>query len=483
MLDQRLQQKLIQKLSPQQIQLIKLLEIPTTQLEQRIKEELENNPALEEGTESSPEEEESAEQEKTAQEQSEKDFSIEDYLSSDSTPSYRLSARNYSADEQRGEIPFSIGESFHENLISQLGMRVEDERQRQLGVYLIGDIDDDGYLRRDLTSIADDWAFATGQEVDVPVWESLLALIQTFDPVGVGARNLRECLLIQLRNKERTPAVVRAEQVLTQYFDDFSKRHYEKIMTRLSISEEEMKQVIDEVLKLNPKPGGASGNHNTKTADHIIPDFILENNDGTLSLSLNARNVPELKVSRMYSEMLQGYLANKNATRQEKDAVTFVRQKLDAAKWFIEAIKQRQQTLMATMQAIIDYQKDYFLNSGDEALLVPMILKDIADKTNLDISTISRVANSKYIQTYFGVYPLKFFFSEGMQTESGEEVSTREIKKILQECVDGESKRKPLTDDQLAEILKKRGYPIARRTVAKYREQTGIPVARLRKKL
>lgn len=484
MMKQQLLQKLSQRLSPQQIQAAKLLEVPAALLEQRIKEELENNPALEEGSEAAPEDEEPEMKEQPQEKEEEKDFSIDDYLSSDNTPSYRLATRNFSADdEQRTEIPFSIGESFHDSLVSQLGMRQMDESQYQLCVYIIGDIDDDGYLRRDLESIADDWAFATGQEVEVPVWEEALAVVQTLDPSGVGARSLKECLLIQLRNKEQTPYVVKSEEILEQYFESFSKRHYDKIMSRMSLSEADMKRVVEEILKLNPKPGGASGSHSSKTADHVIPDFQLENDDGELVLTLNARNVPELKVSRMYAEMLKGYLANKNNTKQEKDAITFVRQKLDAAKWFIDAIRQRQQTLLSTMQSIIDYQRPYFLSGGDEALLVPMILKDIADKTGLDISTISRVANSKYIQTYFGIYPLKYFFSEGLQTESGDEVSSREIKKILQECIGGEQKGKPLTDDQLADILKQKGYQIARRTIAKYREQLGIPVARLRKEL
>lgn len=481
MLDQRLQQKLIQKLSPQQIQLIKLLEIPATQLEQRIKEELEENPTLEEGSDVSVDDDGDG---KTLEEKQEdkQEFSIEDYMS-DNTPTYRLTTKNYSADEQRNEIPFSIGESFHDNLISQLGMKDLDKKKYQLALYLIGNIDDDGYLRRDLTAIADDLAFSTGIETDDATWNEILTLIQTFDPVGVGARNLKECLLIQLRSKEQTRYVDLAEKVITQFFEEFSKRHYDKIMTRLSITEEDMKKIIDEVLKLNPKPGGSFSGQGSKVTEHIIPDFTLENNDGQLILSLNSRNIPDLKVSRIYSEMLENYLANKNNTRKDRDAISFVRQKLDSAKWFIDAIKQRQQTLTSTMQAIIDYQKPYFLNGGDEALMVPMILKDIADITHLDISTISRVANSKYIQTYFGMYPLKFFFSEGLQTDSGEEVSTREIKKILQECVDKESKRKPLTDDQLAEILQEKGYQIARRTVAKYREQLNIPVARLRKEL
>ncbi|MDR0715151.1 MAG: RNA polymerase factor sigma-54 [Bacteroidales bacterium] len=475
MLHQRLQQKLIQKLSPQQIQMIKLLEIPTMQLEERIKEELIENPALEEGRESAEEGDDNLPQ----SEENEKDVSIDEYLR-DETPSYKLSAKNYSQDTQKTEIPFSAGTSFHDHLVSQLGLRNITVREKALAEYLIGNIDDDGYLRRSLDSVADDMAFSLGVETTNSELESALKIIQEFEPSGVGAKNLRECLMIQLNQKTETPEIEQAKKILTLFFDEFTKKHYDKIMSRLSLSEEELKNAIGEILKLNPKPGGSF--QSDKVAEHIFPDFILEDKEGVLNLTLNSRNVPELKVSRMYTDMLNTYARNKKK-RNNREAITFVKQKLESARWFIDAIKQRQTTLMQTMEAIISLQKDYFLSGGDEALLTPMILKDVADITALDISTVSRVANSKYVQTPFGIFPLKFFFSEGMQTESGEEVSTREIKKILQDNVNIESKRKPLTDDELAAILQEKGYQIARRTVAKYREQLNIPVARLRKEL
>ena len=478
MLNQRLQQKLVQKLSPQQIQMIKLLEIPTMQLEERIKEELEENPALEEGRDKIDDSDDHNAQSEENRDNT--DLSIDEYLSSDDTPLYKLSAKNFGKDEQKTEIPFSVGTSFHDQLETQLGLRNINDRQRMLAEYLIGNIDDDGYLRRKLEAVADDMAFSLGIETDEDELEEVLKIIQEFDPPGVGARDLKECLLLQLNQKEDTPEIKLAKSILIYHFDEFTKKHYDKIMSRLGTTEEQLKEAMDEILKLNPRPGGSF--QSDKVAEHIIPDFLLENKDGTLQLSLNSRNVPELRVSRMYSDMLDAYSKNK-ADKQNKEAVSFVKQKLDSAKWFIDAIKQRQNTLMHTMEAIVDYQKEYFLSGGDEALLNPMILKDIADEIGLDISTVSRVANSKYVQTPFGIYPLKFFFSEGLQTDSGEEVSTREIKKILQECVDNESKRKPLTDDELAAILQEKGYQIARRTVAKYREQLNIPVARLRKQL
>ncbi|MDR1865080.1 MAG: RNA polymerase factor sigma-54 [Bacteroidales bacterium] len=477
MLNQRLQQKLIQKLSPQQIQMIKLLEIPTMQLEERIKEELEENPALEEGRDKTEDTDDNAQQQDDNNRDA--DLSIDEYLRDD-TPLYKLNAKNFNHEEQKTEIPFSIGSSFHDQLISQLGLRNIGDREKALTEYLIGNIDDDGYLRRHLDSIVDDLAFSLGIETSVTELSKALKIIQEFEPSGVGARNLRECLMLQLNQKEETQDIERAKKILTQHFEEFTKKHYDKIMQRMGISEDELKNAVAEVLKLNPKPGGSF--QSDKIAEHIIPDFIMENKEGELTLSLNARNIPELKVSRMYCDMLETYSKNKQ-DRNNREAVTFVKQKLDSAKWFIDAIKQRQTTLMQTMEAIINYQKDYFLSGGDEALLNPMILKDIADTTKLDISTVSRVANSKYVQTPFGIYPLKFFFSEGLQTDTGEEVSTREIKKILQECVQTESKRKPLTDDELAAILQDKGYLIARRTVAKYREQLNIPVARLRKQL
>ncbi|MDR1155563.1 MAG: RNA polymerase factor sigma-54 [Bacteroidales bacterium] len=474
MLNQRLHQKFIQKLSPQQIQMIKLLEIPTMQLDERIKDELEVNPALEEGRDKT---DDSDDQDSS---NDNTDLSIDEYLNTDDTPFYKLSAKNFSKEEQKTEIPFSVGSSFHDQLESQLGLRNISERQHMLADYLIGNLDDDGYLRRKLESVADDMAFSMGVETSEEELESALQLIQEFDPPGVGARDLKECLMLQLNQKEESPGINMAKTILTDHFDEFTKKHYDKIIALLGISEEELKDGVAEILKLNPKPGGSF--QSDKVAEHIIPDFLLENKDGTIQLSLNSRNVPELRVSRMYSEMLDAYSKNKQ-NRQNKEAVSFVKQKLDSAKWFIDAIKQRQNTLMHTMEAIIKFQQEYFLSGGDETLLNPMILKDIADATGLDISTVSRVANSKYVQTPFGIFPLKFFFSEGLPTDSGEEVSTHEIKKILQECVEGELKRKPLTDDELTLILQEKGYLIARRTVAKYREHLNIPVARLRKQL
>ncbi|MDR1668199.1 MAG: RNA polymerase factor sigma-54 [Bacteroidales bacterium] len=475
MLHQRLQQKLIQKLSPQQIQMIKLLEIPTMQLEERIKEELVENPALEEGREAAEEGDDNLAQ----TEENDKDVSIDEYLR-DETPLYKLTSKNYNQDTQKAEIPFSVGTSFHDHLVSQLGLRSMTAREKALTEYLIGNIDDDGYLRRSLDAIADDMAFSLGVETDKEELEKAVKIIQEFEPSGVAARNLQECLVIQLTQKPETPEIERAKQILTLFFAEFTKKHYDKIMSRLGITEKELKNAIAEVLKLNPKPGGSF--QSDKVAEHIFPDFILENKEGVLFLTLNSRNVPELKVSRMYTDMLSFYGKNKKK-RNNREAVAFVKQKLDSARWFIDAIKQRQTTLIQTMEAIISLQKNYFLSGGDEARLNPMILKDVADLTALDISTVSRVANSKYVQTPFGIFPLKFFFSEGLQTESGEEVSTREIKKILQDNINAESKRKPLTDEELSFILQEKGYPIARRTIAKYREQLNIPVARLRKAL
>ncbi len=482
MLKQRLQHKLLQKLSPQQIQMIKLLEIPAIQMEQRIKKELEENPVLEEGSEESQFDDQEATKEEQGEQQDE--FSLEDYMQDDEIPSYRLNAQNYSSDDKRDEIPFSLGNSFQEQLKSQLGLRQLSEEQEILAEYILGNIDDDGYLRRELEAIADDLAFSMGMETTYELLHSVLMIIQEFDPAGVGARNLQECLLLQIeRNDLDNPLTALAQTILKSHFGEFTNKHYDKIIQRLNITEQELKLALDEILRLNPKPGGAIGDSQGKSFHHIVPDFILEESEGDFKLYLNSNNVPELKVSRTYADMFESYSANKaSASKDEKDAITFVKQKLDSAKWFIDAIKQRQNTMLLTMNAILAYQKEYFYE-GDEARMRPMILKDIADMTNLDISTISRVANSKYIQTHFGIYPLKFFFSEGMQTESGEEVSTREIKKILRECIESEEKRKPLTDDKLMTILNEKGYPIARRTVAKYREQLGLPVARLRKEL
>ena len=487
MLKQRLQQKLLQKLSPQQIQMIKLLEIPTLQLEQRIKKELEENPILEEGEDeeiqqTQDDQSDDADQAEIEKEQDE--FSLEDYIDEDETPSYKLTTRNYSKDERREEIPFSVGSSFHEYLESQLGLRKLTEKQRTLAEYILGNIDEDGYLRRKLTAIVDDLAFAQNITATEEELEEVLKIIQDFDPAGVGARDLQECLLLQIDIKNQDePVVALARRILKYYFQEFTRKHFDKIITRLNISGDDLKNAMNEILKLNPKPGSTFSDPLNKNVQHIVPDFILDNSDGELVLSLNSRNVPELRISRTYSDMIQNYKHSKDSQNQEdKNTISFVKQKLDAAKWFIEAIKQRQNTLIMTMNAIINYQREYFVD-GDEKKLRPMILKDIADVTDLDISTISRVANSKYIQTHFGIFPVKYFFSEGLQTDTGEEVSTREIKSILQECVDGEDKRKPVTDEKLAEILQEKGYMIARRTVAKYREQLNIPVARLRKSL
>jgi len=478
MLKQKLQQKLLQKLSPQQIQMIKLLEIPAIQLEQRIKKELEENPVLEEGAD-----EVTVEQEEVREEQ-QQEFTLEDYMQDDEIPGYRLNAQNYSSDQKREEIPFSMGNTFREQLKTQLGLRNLSEEQEVLAEYVLGNIDDDGYLRRDLEAIADDLAFLTGLETSYEALHAVLMIIQEFDPAGVGARNLQECLLLQIERKESSdPITERAHLVLKNHFDEFTNKHYEKILQRLNIEEEDLKESLDEILRLNPKPGGAVGDSQSKSFHHIVPDFSLEEDEGELRLYLNSNNVPELRVSRTYSDMFESYNANKaKATREDKDAISFVKQKLDSAKWFIDAIRQRQNTMLLTMNSILEYQREYFYE-GDETRMRPMILKDIADRTGLDISTISRVVNSKYIQTHFGIYPLKYFFSEGMTTDSGEEVSTREIKKILQDCIDGEDKRKPLTDDRLSVILNEKGYQIARRTVAKYREQLNLPVARLRKEL
>jgi RNA polymerase sigma-54 factor len=482
MLKQRLQQKLLQKLSPQQIQLIKLLEIPTMQLDQRVKKELEENPALEEGN---TDIDNQGEEDATPNEKEQDEFSIEDYLADeDATPSYKLRASNYSKDDERKEVPFSLGSTFHESLISQLGLQVLNEFDRKLAEYIIGNIDDDGYLRRDLEAIVDDLAFTLNIETSVEHLNSILEVIQDFDPPGVGAVNLQQCLVIQIKKKDRNnPNIVLAHKILEEFFMEFTRKHYDKIIARLNITEDDLKNALDEILRLNPKPGGAISDPRDQTNRPIIPDFILENFDGELELTLNERNIPDLRLSKTYGQMLES-IANKKTKKnqQDRETITFVRQKLDSAKWFIDAIRQRQITLLATMEAIIEYQQEYFID-GDEKKLRPMILKDIADVTGLDISTISRVANSKYIQTDFGILSLKSFFSESMQTTSGEEVSAREVKSILEDAISGEDKQKPLTDERLTTILQEKGYQIARRTVAKYREQLDIPVARLRREL
>ncbi len=486
MLRQKLQQKLLQKLSPQQIQMIKLLEIPSMQLEQRIKAEIEENPALEEGALEETMQNENQEDDVTSdpKDTDKEEFTLEDYIEDDDYPSYKLNSQNYSKDDKREEIPFSVGLSFQDYLENQLGLRKLDEKQHLLALYMLGNIDDDGYLRRKLDNIVDDVAFALNIKTDEIELIGILRIIQELDPPGVGARSLQECLLLQIQAKDlEDPDIKLAYRILSDFFPEFTRKHYDKIIARLNISDEQLKGALDAILRLNPKPGGAYSDPQNKTASHIIPDFILENNEGDLELALNVKNLPELRVSKTYSNMLQTYQYNRgHNSKSQKEALTFVKQKLDSARWFIDAIRQRQNTLLVTMNAIINYQQEYFI-SGEETKLRPMILKDIADMTGLDVSTISRVANSKYIQTNFGIFPLKYFFSEGMQTESGEEVSTREIKKILQNCVEGEDKRHPLTDDHLAEMLNDKGYHIARRTIAKYREQLNIPVARMRKEL
>ncbi len=494
MLDQRLQQKLQQKLSPQQIQLIKLLEIPVMALEQRIKKEIEENPALEEVSEEYDIREDEptfegdfeTEENSDANDEYSDEFSLEDLLpNDDDIPIYRLASSNYSPDDEQREITYTGGTTFHEYLIDQLGLRSNlSEQKRNLAEYIIGNIDEDGYLRRKLSAIADDLVFTQNLRTTEQELEEALHIVQELDPPGVGARDLQECLLLQLKRLDHSKKEVQiALKIVTHYFNEFTRKHYDKIIHRIGISEEELKEALDEILHLNPKPGSAFNDPSQKDFHTIIPDFSVENTDGELVVSLNSKNVPELRLNRAYTEMLEEYAAKgKNKTSRDKDTLIFVKQKIDSAKWFIDAIKQRQDTLLRTMQAIVDYQKDYFL-TGDERKIRPMILKDIADITGLDISTISRVANSKYVQTEFGILLLKSFFSESMTTESGEEVSTREIKKILQECIEGEDKRRPLTDERLTQILCDKGYNIARRTVAKYREQLNIPVARLRKQI
>lgn len=498
MLNQRLQQKLLQKLSPQQILLMKLLQIPSVALEQRIKQEIEENPALEdisdttedtiqqEGENNEDEspmddtpEEEAIEEEEIRNKDDE--FDLDDYVDEyDDTPAYRYNDYNQSPEDDRREIPFVAGITFQESLISQLGLRTADEKQYQIGITIIGNLDDSGYLQRDLDALTDDLAFTQNIKATREEVEEVLAIIQDLDPPGVGARNLQECLVIQLKKlEEHSPEVKLATLIIDRFFEEFTKKHYDKIIKRARIDEEDLKDAIDVILKLNPKPGNSMGD-TVKTNYYIIPDFFVRGNDDDLELTLNSRNAPELRLSRTYLDMLEIYSENKN--KKDKEALLFVKQKIDSARWFIDAIKQRQNTLYSTMKAIMEYQKEYFI-TGDETKLKPMILKDIAEIVGLDISTVSRVANSKYVQTNFGTFLLKSFFSESMQTNTGEEVSTREIKKILSECIEKEEKYKPLTDEQLTEILKGKGYNIARRTVAKYREQLNIPVARLRKEL
>ena len=499
MLSQRLQQKLLQKLSPQQILLMKLLQIPTVGMEQRIKQEIEDNPALEvdnETQEQNDNTEEVFEDDNETQEQDtttdtelddfkskDDEFDFNDYINEDDVPSYKLKTNNYTSDEDRREIPFVSGISFHENLQNQLSMRNLTDIETQIGTYIIGNIDDSGYLQRSVDAIVDDLAFTQNIDVNKDVVTKVLSIIQEFDPSGVGATDLKDCLLIQLNHNLKTnpsDKLVLAIKIISRYFNDFTKKHYEKIMKRAEINEVQLKEAMDEILKLNPKPGN-SLSETTKSNHYIIPDFTISNNGDKLELSLNSWNSQDLKVSNSFSNMMNSVSKQKKSKKQ-REAFSFIKQKVDSARWFIDAIQQRQNTLYSTMKAIMDYQYEYLL-TGDDTKLKPMILKDIADIVDLDISTISRVANSKYVQTPFGTLLIKSFFSESMQKDDGETVSTREIKTILQEIIDNESKEKPFTDEYLTVKLKEKGYPIARRTIAKYREQLKIPVARLRKEL
>jgi RNA polymerase sigma-54 factor len=480
MLKQSLAHKLQQKLSPQQIQLMKLVQLPTQSLEARIKEELEENPALAEGLDKVEDTFENDPNEEREVRDSMEEINWDDYIPDDETPDYRTKTNNYSADDELYESPVVVSESFHESLISQLHLHNLNEADLDLCIYLVGTIDDDGLLRRSLEDIVDDLAFSQGVFTDESTLERLLQVIQDLDPAGVGARDLQECLLIQLERKTPSLKVNLAISILDQYFDVFVKRHYQKLMDRLGIDEEGLREAIEEIGRLNPKPGGSS--NMSRPTENVIPDYNLQIVDDELQLSLNGKNAPELSLSGKYREMLEHYKASTEKNKSEKEAALFVKQKLDSAKWFIDAIVQRQQTLMLTMSCILNYQEEYFL-TGDERKLRPMILKDIAEEIGMDISTVSRVASNKYIQTPYGTFLIKRFFSESMTNSDGEEVSTREIKKILEDVVGEENKRKPLTDEALANILKEKGYPIARRTVAKYREQLDIPVARMRKEL
>ena len=480
MLKQTLAQKLQQKLSPQQSQLMKLVQLPTQSLEARIKQEIEENPALQEGKEKAEDTFENDASDEREVRDSMEEINWDDYLGDDDTPDYRTKANNYSADDELYEAPVIVSESFHDSLISQLRLRDLSTEELDLATYLVGTIDDDGLLRRELIDIVDDLAFSQGVFTEEKELERLLTVIQDLDPPGVGGRDLRECLMLQLERKRPSFKVNLALSILDDHFDSFVKRHYQKLMDRLGVNEDELRDAIEEIGRLNPKPGGSS--NLSRPTENVIPDYNLEIVDDELELTLNGRNAPELSLSRQYREMLEHYKASKEKNKAEKEASLFVKQKLDSAKWFIDAIVQRQQTLMLTMQSILNYQRDYFL-TGDERKLRPMILKDIAEEIGMDISTVSRVASNKYIQTPYGTFLIKRFFSESMTNADGEEVSTREIKKILEDTLSEEDKRKPLTDDALAKILKEKGYPIARRTVAKYREQLDIPVARMRKEL
>jgi RNA polymerase sigma-54 factor len=484
MLKQHLHFKLSQKLSPQQIQLMKLVQLPTQAFEERIKQELEENLALERGKEDATEDFEEGYSNDEFDENTQintEDINVDDYLSDDEIPDYRMHANNYSSDQDDKSIPYASGSSFTQQLTDQLNTYRLDEQEYLIAKFLIGSIDNSGYMRRPLLDLTDDLAFTQNIYTDVETIEKVLKVVQQLDPAGVGARDLQECLLIQLQRKVQTPHTELAGLIVKKTFEKFTKKHYLKLQKKFNISENQLKDAIQEIERLNPKPGSCFSN-NLRSVEHVVPDFTIKIVDGVLSLTLNARNAPELHISKSYSEMLLGYKASKEKSKAQKEAVQFIKQKLDAAKWFIDAIRQRQQTLYVTMSAIMQYQKAYFL-SGDEEQLRPMILKDIADEIEMDISTVSRVANSKYVNTPYGTKLIKEFFSESMTNDQGEEVSTREIKSILKTVIVEEDKKKPLTDEKLAKILKEKGYPIARRTVAKYREQLEFPVARLRKEI
>ncbi len=485
MLKQSLQLKLSQKLSPQQIQLMKLIQLPTLAFEQRLKEEMIENPALETGKETDQNNNEEEFLEDYDQYDNEHieadDINIDEYLSDDETPDYKLQANNYSKDDEDYQAPIIAFDSFHQDLSNQLNTFILSDQDRAIAQFLVGSIDDMGYLRRDTQDIVDDLAFTQGIYTDEKTISRILTVIHQLEPFGVGAKNLQECLLLQLANKTPTEAVILATEILENSFDAFTKKHYDKLLQKYNITKDQLRNSIDEIEKLNPKPGSAYS-ENTRIVEHIVPDFTIKIIDNELDLSLNGRNAPELHVSKEYQEMLQSYKESNLTSNDQKNAVQFIKQKLDGAKWFIDAIKQRQDTLYYTMHAIMEYQKDYFL-TGDETKLKPMILKDIADLISLDISTISRVANSKYVQTPYGTKLIKNFFSEAMINDQGQEVSTIEIKNILEQIISEEDKSKPYPDDKLSELLKEKGYPIARRTIAKYREQLDIPVARMRKRI
>ena len=480
MLNQKLKLKLSQKLSPQQIQLMKLIQLSTQEFEQRLSTEIEENPALDTSKDESIEPDNLDDSEFEKDDNPHEEIDVNDYLSDDDTPDYKLKSNNYSEESEKS-IPFASGTSFNQYLTAQLHSFSLNKKEQQIAEFIIGSLDPFGYLRRDILDISDDLIFTLGIDADEILIQDILDKIYLLEPPGVGARDLKQCLILQLKRKNKTKTIDLSLKIIEEFFDLFSKKHFEKIKQKLNISNDELKDVVSEIEKLNPKPGGAF-NENTKINSSIVPDFTIKIIEGELKLELNSRNAPDLYVSEEYKNMLSGYSESKNKTKSHKDAVMFIKQKLDSAKWFIDAIKQRNQTLIMTMTSIINFQKEYLL-TGDESKMKPMILKDIAEKIDMDISTISRVANSKYVDTPYGTKLIKSFFSEGIKNSQGIEISTIEVKKTLENIIENENKNDPHTDDQLTKILNKKGYPIARRTVAKYREMIGAPVARLRKEL